>query len=209
MQLGDHVNATLHTQDRLCLQEQSSGVLCMLDAIHQHFDVIPVSEHEIIEQSIQDIIQALDVVTVQSFNLPSAPAISVTYSEPTGRPGQPRIEINRNFLSFGLELRGPTGLASVAGVSSCTICRHALDYNFMEPAAPVYRETVDRTSGEVSLTSLKIDLLKENPCFAMMGLDHYTVDWQQGILVGCDYWACEDAFIAKRLSGEVERRNFF
>ncbi|KAJ7364762.1 hypothetical protein DFH08DRAFT_799077 [Mycena albidolilacea] len=55
-----------------------------------------------------------------------------------------------------------------------------------------------------SLTSLKIDLLKENLCFAMMGLDHYTVDWQQGILVSCDYWACEDAFIAKRLSGEVE-----
>jgi hypothetical protein len=37
MQLGDRVNAALHTQigDRLRLQEQSSGVLRMLDAIHQ------------------------------------------------------------------------------------------------------------------------------------------------------------------------------
>ncbi|KAJ7818066.1 hypothetical protein B0H14DRAFT_3474124 [Mycena olivaceomarginata] len=87
MQLGDRMNAALHTQigDRLRLQEQSSGVLHMLDAIHQHSDVIPASEREIMEQSIQDMIQALDVVTVQSADLPSAPAISVTYSEPTGR----------------------------------------------------------------------------------------------------------------------------
>jgi hypothetical protein len=37
MQLGNRVNDALHTQigDRLCLQEQSSGVLRMLDAIHQ------------------------------------------------------------------------------------------------------------------------------------------------------------------------------
>jgi hypothetical protein len=37
MQLGDHVNAALHSQigDHLHLQEQSSGVLHMLDAIHQ------------------------------------------------------------------------------------------------------------------------------------------------------------------------------
>jgi hypothetical protein len=37
MQLRDRVNAALHTQieDYLCHQEQSSSVLCMLDAIHQ------------------------------------------------------------------------------------------------------------------------------------------------------------------------------
>jgi hypothetical protein len=101
------------------------------------------------EQSIQDMIQALDVVTVQSAHLPSSPAIPVTCSDPTGRWGRPRIEIDCDFLSFVLELRGPTGLASVAGVSSCTIRRRALDYDFVEPAAPVYTETVDRTVGEV------------------------------------------------------------
>ncbi|KAJ7772766.1 hypothetical protein B0H14DRAFT_3589988 [Mycena olivaceomarginata] len=153
MQLGDRVNAALHTQigDRLRLQEQSSGVLRMLDAIHQHSDMIPVSEREIMGQSIEDMIQALDVVTVQSADLPSVPAISVTYSEPTGRRGRPRIEIDRDFLSFGLELRGPTGLASVAGVSSRTIRRRALDYDLVEPAAPVYTETVDeRHPGKLS-----------------------------------------------------------
>jgi hypothetical protein len=37
MQLGDHMNAALHTQigDHLHLQGQSSSVLHMLDAIYQ------------------------------------------------------------------------------------------------------------------------------------------------------------------------------
>jgi hypothetical protein len=55
--------------------------------------------------------------------------------------------------------------------------------------------------------SAKIDLT-ENPRFGMMELDRYTADWQQEILVGCDYWARADAFIAKRLSGEVERSGY-
>jgi hypothetical protein len=42
-----------------------------------------------------------------------------------------------------------------------------------------------------------------------MQLHHYIMAWQQGlaagILLGRDYWARADAFIAKRLSGEIER----
>ncbi|KAJ7818760.1 hypothetical protein B0H14DRAFT_2601052 [Mycena olivaceomarginata] len=95
-----------------------------------HSDVIPASEREIMEQSIQDMIQALDVATVQS----ARPAFCPSHICHLQRP---RIEIDHDFLSFGLELHGPTGLAPVAGVSSSrTIRRRALNYDLVEPATP-------------------------------------------------------------------------
>ncbi|KAJ7864069.1 hypothetical protein B0H13DRAFT_2671288 [Mycena leptocephala] len=57
--------------------------------------------------------------------------------------------------------------------------------------------------------SAKMDLLMDDPRFVMMELNRYIKDWQQGILVGRDHWARADAFIAKRLSGEIEHRIFF
>ncbi|KAJ7355286.1 hypothetical protein DFH08DRAFT_954780 [Mycena albidolilacea] len=52
----------------------------------------------------------------------------------------------------GLELCGPTGLAPVAEVSSRTICRHALEYELVEPAAPVYVQSTNEATGEVIRT---------------------------------------------------------
>ncbi|KAJ7213440.1 hypothetical protein GGX14DRAFT_618676 [Mycena pura] len=43
----------------------------------------------------------------------------------------------------------------------------------------------------------------------MMSLRNYLKDWQRGILTGNDYWARAEALIAKRISGEVDRRAFF
>ncbi|KAJ7813545.1 hypothetical protein B0H13DRAFT_1925367 [Mycena leptocephala] len=57
--------------------------------------------------------------------------------------------------------------------------------------------------------SVTMDLLTDDPRFVMMEVNHYIEDWQRRILVDRDYWVRADAFIAKRLSGEIERRNFF
>ncbi|KAJ6552901.1 hypothetical protein B0H19DRAFT_899411, partial [Mycena capillaripes] len=168
MQLGDRVNAALRTQigDRVRLHEQNSGVLRMLEAIQQgrltshlfclsltqlpqHSDVIPAAERQVMEVSVDAMIQALATAAVQLEDLPHGPAVQVTYQEPTGHRGRPRIEIDYNFLAYGLELRGPTGLAPVADVSSRTIRRRALEYGLVEPAAPVYTETIDEATGEV------------------------------------------------------------
>ncbi|KAJ7342571.1 hypothetical protein DFH08DRAFT_811652 [Mycena albidolilacea] len=136
LQLGDRVTTALHTQigDRLRLQEQHSGVL------------------QIMEQGVDTMIQALATATVQSVDLPSEASIPVTYLQHVGGRGRPRITIDYDFLSFGLELRGPTGLAPVAGVSSRTVRRRALDYDLVQPAAPVYTEELDETSGNVICT---------------------------------------------------------
>ncbi|KAF8172599.1 hypothetical protein K438DRAFT_1981449 [Mycena galopus ATCC 62051] len=150
MQLADRVNLALHTQigDRLRIQEQNSGVLRMLESIHQHADVIPVAERQVMEETIDNMITLLTAAAVQSEDIPARAAILVTFQEPTGRRGCPHIEINPS-LAYGLDLHGPTGLAPVAGVSSRTIRRRALDYGLAEPAAPIYTENLDPTSGEM------------------------------------------------------------
>ncbi|KAJ7686303.1 hypothetical protein B0H17DRAFT_1072241 [Mycena rosella] len=53
------------------------------------------------------------------------------------------------------------------------------------------------------------ETLAGDPRFVMMELPQRTADWQRGILTGDDYWARADAFIAKRRSGEIDRRTFF
>jgi hypothetical protein len=104
------------------------------------------------EQGVDTMIQALATATVQSVDLPSEASIPVTYLQHVGGRGRPHIAIHCDFLSFGLELRGPTGLAPGAGVSSRTVCRRALDYDLVQPAAPVYTEELHETSGNVICT---------------------------------------------------------
>ncbi|KAJ7740477.1 hypothetical protein DFH07DRAFT_751592 [Mycena maculata] len=154
-QLTDRVNTALRTQigDRLCLQEQNGGVLRLLQSIQQHADVIPVAEHQIMEDSITQMLEALATASVQSEDPPPAgPGISVSRTTHTGQRGRPRIEIDYDFLAFGLELRGPTGLAPVAGVASRTIRCRALEYGLVDPADPVYVETRDENSGDLVRT---------------------------------------------------------
>ncbi|KAJ7112714.1 hypothetical protein C8R44DRAFT_882466 [Mycena epipterygia] len=57
--------------------------------------------------------------------------------------------------------------------------------------------------------SAELDLLSEDPRFVMIQLDSYEQDWQEGILTGVDYWVRADEFIAKRISGEIDRHTFF
>jgi hypothetical protein len=51
----------------------------------------------------------------------------------------------------------------------------------------------------------KLDILADEPRFVILPLIEYTVDWVRGALAGRDYWARADAFIARRISGEIER----
>ncbi|KAJ7727398.1 hypothetical protein B0H16DRAFT_1470974 [Mycena metata] len=122
LQLGHRVNAAFHTQigDRLRLQEHNSGVLCFLQAVQEHSDVIPAPEHQVMEESVNNMLVALSTATVQSEGPPSMTAVSVAAPVHAGMHGRPRIEINYDFLSFGLELCGPTGLAPVTDILSRT-----------------------------------------------------------------------------------------
>ena len=83
-------------------------------------------------------IQHLDAAAGQSIDPPDAPPLETTHAIATGRPGRPRIEIDPSILAPAVELRGPTQLATIFGVSARTIRRRALEYGFVEPGPPVY-----------------------------------------------------------------------
>jgi hypothetical protein len=53
--------------------------------------------------------------------------------------------------------------------------------------------------------SLDLSILAVDPRFVIAQVDSYIDDWQTGALTGKDYWARADAFIEKRISGEVDR----
>lgn len=104
------------------------------------------------EESIDLMLSALETATIQSADVVTEPAMQVAHTSHTGGRGRPRIELDYDFLSFGLELRGPTGLASVAGVASRTIRRRALEYGLVQPAPPVYTEDANDETGEIVRT---------------------------------------------------------
>jgi len=82
----------------------------------------------------------LDQAALVSADPPEAPHIQATHHVHTGRPGRPRIEIDPDLLATALQMRGPTGIAPVLGVSSRTVRRRALEYGLVEPGPPVYTE---------------------------------------------------------------------
>lgn len=88
-------------------------------------------------------IQHLDSACNQSTDPPDAPPPETTRLITTGCPGRPRIEIDPSILASALELRGPTELAAVFGVSARTVRRRALEYGLVEPGAPVYVDYED------------------------------------------------------------------
>ncbi|KAF8444464.1 hypothetical protein L210DRAFT_795566, partial [Boletus edulis BED1] len=95
-------------------------------------------EHHTIESSLHNMIQHLDDACNQSIDPPDAPPPETTHLLTTGRPGRPHIEIDPSILASVIELRGPTELAAVFGVSARTVCRCALEHGLVEPGALVY-----------------------------------------------------------------------
>ncbi|KZS87399.1 hypothetical protein SISNIDRAFT_470967 [Sistotremastrum niveocremeum HHB9708] len=68
------------------------------------------------------------------------------------RRGRPKIQIDPNFLTFALEIRGPAGLASnIVTCAAKTIRRRALEYAFVQPGGPFIA---------LNLTSLMLPLLR-------------------------------------------------
>jgi hypothetical protein len=104
----------------------------------QHANLIPPNEHAVIRNSVHDMIRCLDEASQISSDPPDAPFIPTATVVHTGRPGRPRIEIDPDLLSVGLELRGPTHLAPIFQCHPRTIRRRGLEHGLVEPGEPVY-----------------------------------------------------------------------
>ncbi|KAJ6525847.1 hypothetical protein DFH09DRAFT_1286071 [Mycena vulgaris] len=62
----------------------------------------------------------------------------------------------------------------------------------------------------ITYASPGLEIIFQDPRFVIIPIiTTHTEDWKRGALTGVDYWARADAFIAKRISGEIDRRTFF
>jgi hypothetical protein len=98
------------------------------------------------EQGINDMLYALDCVSQQSCDPPDGPLMDVS-TRVSGARGRPRVEIEPEFLSMAMDLRGPTGIAHILNCSARTVRRRALEYRLVKPGAPVYVDYEDPESG--------------------------------------------------------------
>jgi hypothetical protein len=55
--------------------------------------------------------------------------------------------------------------------------------------------------------SFELGRLTDDPRFVMMSLGNWAEDWQHGVLAREDYWTRTDAFIAIRISSEINRES--
>ncbi|KAJ7302263.1 hypothetical protein DFH08DRAFT_651245, partial [Mycena albidolilacea] len=110
---------------------------------------IPAVELRTAEQSLADMINALNDARHQSSDLPRAPILVFTSWTSSG--GWWWVEIDPNVLAPALELRGPTHLQNVSNVSSRTIQCHALEYGLVEPGIPVHTD-IQQADSSVSCT---------------------------------------------------------
>jgi hypothetical protein len=116
-------------------------------------------------------VAALDLARHESLDPPDAPPLVVAHRVRTGRRGRPRIEINSNFLSAALDLRGPTGIAPELGVSSRTIRRRALEAGLVEAGAPVFQPHVNPDGGIEHVhtsTTPPVSLISDNELDALI-----------------------------------------
>ncbi|KAJ7752190.1 hypothetical protein DFH07DRAFT_745091, partial [Mycena maculata] len=117
--------------------------LALAAAAEQHRAVFPPDEYATLQTSISDMVTALDLACHESMDPPDGGPLVVTRHVRTGRRGRPRIEIDAQFLSAALDLRGPTGIAPEIGVSSRTVRRAALRAGLVQPGAPVFQTRIN------------------------------------------------------------------
>jgi hypothetical protein len=104
------------------------------------------TEFDVLKQSVDRMVQALESACHQSSDPPRGPALQVVSLLRTGKRGRPRIEIDRNFLQGALALRGPHKIAPVLRLDGRPVCgrtvrRRALEHNLSQPGAPVFIRT--------------------------------------------------------------------
>ncbi|KAJ7136327.1 hypothetical protein C8R43DRAFT_894051, partial [Mycena crocata] len=117
--------------------------LALAAAAEQHQNVFPADEYGTLQTSISQMVSDLDQACHESMDPPDAGPLVVARRVRTGRRGRPRIEIDGQFLSAALDLRGPTGIGPEIGVAARTVRRAALRAGLVQPGAPVFQRRVN------------------------------------------------------------------
>ncbi|KAJ7453393.1 hypothetical protein FB451DRAFT_1408802 [Mycena latifolia] len=92
-----------------------------------------------------------------------------------------------------------TGLSHLTHLSFDTIAILAICAHLLTGCRSLHALIILRPPPRYEVTELHT--LAEDPRFVMMLLEHYTQDWQRGILTGNDYWSSADSLIEFRYPG--------
>ncbi|KAI0731442.1 hypothetical protein C8Q76DRAFT_591606, partial [Earliella scabrosa] len=140
-ELLDRVQVALHTQvgDAPRLREVPRDALSLRASANQHIALIPPEEFETLQGSVARIVADLDVACHQSIDPPETAPLPVIQTVRTGRRGRPSKLIDRNFLQYALEMRGPARIARLLDCCPRTVRRAAIRYGLVQPAPPVFR----------------------------------------------------------------------
>ncbi|KAJ6485194.1 hypothetical protein DFH09DRAFT_1211028 [Mycena vulgaris] len=84
------------------------------------------------------------------------------------------------------------------------VCVHVLTLQYLRAVILLQCTPTDLQSSEI-----EVEVFAADPRFVMTSGQNCGNHWQMGVLTGRDYWARADAFIAKRISGEIDRHQFF
>jgi hypothetical protein len=109
----------------------------------QHAQSIPPDELVIVRTSLTEMVHLLEDGCDQSIDPPGPVQPSVVTVVHNGKPGRPRIEIDREFLDQALALRGPHTIGPLLGCHPRTVRRRALEYQMVEAAEPVRSQVVE------------------------------------------------------------------
>ena len=102
------------------------------------------------------------------------PTIQLAHIVPTGRRGQPRVEIDPNLLSTALGLRMKTQIAKTANCSAHTICRRQLEHGIYV-SRPNHSQTQQAgRNGGVALLSWEIGDEELDWCLSIVMQDFPT-----------------------------------
>lgn len=169
-QKSDEVARFLNAVEPVCYPALSPLPSCcclIFISLFQHRHLFPAADYAILQKGIADMQEALEHAATQSSDPLTTPLLVVSRKVPNGKgTGRHRIEIDQQFLSSALALRGPTGFAGSLGCHPRTVRRRALQAGLAIPAPPVRQRQIQEDGSIVNVwqsTGPSIAAISDDP----------------------------------------------
>ncbi|KAG6912821.1 hypothetical protein DXG01_011761 [Tephrocybe rancida] len=194
-ELGRDVDVALRTQigDAARLGEQKRLCLQFYGDLHQHSHLLGPEDYQSVQQSLDNMLTALEQATTSSIDSPDAPPPLLGGTIADGRPGCPRIGIKpEDLVSLTSGRVTHQQIADLYGCSARTIRRRLVEYGISQPGPPVYtqqeqpdgsviREYTPGVSADLSnlsddeLDRKMLDMYEQFPSFGRRMIDGYLL----------------------------------
>ncbi|KAG1783662.1 hypothetical protein EV702DRAFT_952720, partial [Suillus placidus] len=152
---------------------------------------IPLSNRDVMEHSIQDMIADLGAAKTVSSDVPDIEPMSHSHVVHDDGQGRPRVVINPEVLAVSYQLQGPTELVEI----------FALEQELVQPGDPVYITYIDEdgqahhvyqsstssqsTFADEELDAIVLQILNLFPTFGQRMIDSHLLHLRQHVPRSC------------------------